>query len=344
MARKNDHIRICATEDVESKEEPFSSIELIPEALPEFDFQDVKLEQNFLGKQFAMPILITGMTGGIERGQEINQILAIAAVKNGIPMGLGSQKIMVTRPELKRLFDVRKQAPNTFLIGNIGVVNFNYGITIEDIQRLVDSLELDAFAFHINALQECIQPEGERNFSGLLYLLEQAVKKLSIPIMVKEVGSGISAATFRKLVNCGVAAVDVGGRGGTSWSAIEGFRGDRESYRLGQLFRNWGLLTDQSLQACAEEKRRLESAVELVATGGIRNGLQVTKAVSLGAQMVGVGMPLFKAAVNPPPGMTGLEAVEKELSFFQRSLTIAMFCSGAQKLSNLESRVNFNTV
>jgi isopentenyl-diphosphate delta-isomerase len=222
-SRKNDHIHICKTQNVESKKnEPFEAYHFAPSALPELDFSEVSARQTFLGHTFSYPILITGMTGGVQQGQEINEILAIIAEKYKIPIGLGSQKIMLKDPSLKRLFDVRKKAPKAFLIGNMGAVSLNYEVSIRDIEFLVETLSLNAFAIHLNPLQECIQPEGERNFSNLLSKIESLAKKLPVPIMVKEVGSGISAQTFQDLNNAGIKAIDVGGNGGTSWSVIEG--------------------------------------------------------------------------------------------------------------------------
>lgn len=337
--RKEDHIRICKTQDVESEGTPFSRYELLPEALPEMNFAHVNCEQSFLKHTFSMPLLITGMTGGVERGQEINEILACAAQKFSIPMGLGSQKILLQDPSLRPLFDVRKRAPKVFLIGNMGAVSLNYGVSVEQLKKLSEQFELNAFALHVNALQECIQPEGERNFANLIKKIEDVVKTLEIPILVKEVGSGMTEKTFARLVDAGVHAIDVGGRGGTSWSAIEGMRGGSDGLRLGELFRNWGLCTDESLVRCQMLKQERGLATELVATGGMRNGLQVAKAVALGASMVGVGLPLFRAVTTPKNGESAFEAVEKELLFFKESLLIAMFCAGAKNLSELAERI-----
>lgn len=338
-SRKNDHIRICQTKNVESLKEPFSKIHFLPEALPEFDISEVDMSQSFFGQTFDLPILITGMTGGIHKGQEINEALALAAQNYNIPMGLGSQKMMIKEPKYKKLFNVKKVAPKLFVIGNIGAVSLNYGINLDDIKRLVDDLELGAFAIHLNALQECIQPEGERNFTKLISKIAFIAKNLHVPLLIKEVGSGITPSTFQKLVEAGVSSVDVGGTGGTSWGYIEGLRSDQEGTRLGELFRNWGIPTDESLIACSKLKKDLQYNVPLIATGGIRNGLQVAKAIAVGATMAGVGLPLFRAAVSPLKGETPLDSVERELAFFQKSLSITMFCSGAQKLSELSPRV-----
>ena len=337
--RKNDHIQICQTRNVESEGEPFSKIHFIPEALPEMNFDNISTEQKFLNHSFSMPLLITGMTGGVLHGQEINEALALAAQTYSIPMGLGSQKMMIKDPKLKKLFDVKSIAPNLFLIGNVGAVSFNYGVTLDDLKKCVDDLKLNAFALHVNALQEYIQPEGERNFSDLLNKIEKVARALSVPIVVKEVGSGMSQKTFERLVCAGVQAVDVGGKGGTSWAAIEGMRCEEEGARLGELFRNWGYSTDESLAVCFQSKQKMSEKVDLIATGGIRNGLQVAKAVAIGATMAGVGLPLFKAAVQPPKGFTAQEAIEKELSFFKNSLLISMFCCGAKSLNDLSSRL-----
>lgn len=339
-ARKNDHISICKTQPVEPKNfDAFSSYQLRPCAMPNFDFKEIDPSQTFLNHDFSYPILITGMTGGISWGQEINTVLAMAAEKYGIPMGLGSQKIMLKDPSTRRLFDVRRAAPNVFLIGNLGAVSLNYGVSVRDVEFLVETLSLNAFALHLNPLQECIQPEGERNFKLLLPKIEALAKTLPIPLIVKEVGCGISAQIAKDLINAGVQGIDVGGKGGTSWSAIEGMRSDATGARLGELFKNWGNTTDLALKECIQVKKQLNSRIDFVATGGIRNGIQVAKAVALGASMAGIGLPLFKAAADPQKGQTPLESVESELSFFVRSLLIGMFCSGAQNLSQLASKL-----
>ena len=223
--RKQDHIDICRSRDVESVTSVWEKYCLEPEALPDFSPDEISTNQDFLGQTFSLPFLITGMTGGVRDGQRINEVLAAAAEKFNIPMGLGSQKLMLKDNAYRELFDVRRKSPRVFLIGNIGAVSFNYGITTDQIASLVDSLELNAFAVHLNLLQELIQPEGERNFSRLLPYIETLVQQLPVPVVVKEVGSGMSAATCQRLFDVGVAAVDVGGRGGTSWSVIEGMRG-----------------------------------------------------------------------------------------------------------------------
>ena len=331
--RKSDHIRICTDENIESKGQPFSSYSFIPEALPEFNYDDVDISQDFLGESFSMPYLITGMTGGVEQGQFINETLAKVAQEFNIPMGLGSLKLMLQDPSYRHLFDVRKVAPKAFLLGNIGAVSFNYGFTVDQVLGLVEDLGLNAFAIHLNALQECVQPEGETLFANLLPKIEETVKRLPVPVLVKEVGSGMSAHTFKMLKEVGVKAIDLGGNGGTSWSAIEGLRAQSTGRRLGELFRNWGFSTEESLLACSKENTTGD--VEVVATGGMRNGLQAAKALALGANMVGVGLPFFKAVVSPHSDLTAQECLVEEMTFFKESLKMVLFCSGCRNLEEL---------
>ena len=339
--RKQNHIDICRRDDVESRSRDGSAYFLTPEALPDFAPDAVDTKRKFLGRVFSWPLLITGMTGGVKDGQRINEILASLAERWDIPMGLGSQKLMLKDPSYVKLFDVRKAAPHAFLIGNIGAVSFNYGIGIDDVVRMVDDLNLNACAVHLNALQEQIQPEGERNFENLFPVIEKLVSKLAVPVVVKEVGSGMSAGTCRRLMECGVAAVDVGGNGGTSWSVIEGLRGDPLTRRLGELFRNWGLSTIESVEECVPVAKTFGEAPPryVVATGGVRDGAQSAILIALGAQMCGVGLPFFRSIVNPQAGLSPEESLEQEMRFFARSLQIAMYCSGAKKLDDLSARL-----
>lgn len=339
--RKQDHIDICRSRDVESVTSVWDQYCLEPESLPDFSPEQIQTHREFLGQKFSLPFLITGMTGGVRDGQRINELLAAAAEKFNIPMGLGSQKLMVKDNAYRELFDVRRKSPRVFLIGNIGAVSFNYGITVAQIAALVDSLELNAFAVHLNLLQELIQPEGERNFTALLPHIEKLVRQLPVPVVVKEVGSGMSAATYQRLLNVGVAAVDVGGRGGTSWGVIEGMRGRHLTGRLGELFRNWGYSTLQSVQECAQLMRNENFVTRptLIGTGGVRHGLHAALLIASGADMCGIGLPLFRAVTSPRDGLSPDEALDEELEFFSRSLKIAMYCSGARQLDDLRTRI-----
>lgn len=339
--RKQHHIDICRSQDVESRASGGADFFLAPEAMPEFSPETIDPKRKFLGRVFDWPFLITGMTGGVNEGQRINETLALLAERWNIPMGLGSQKLMLKDPSSRRLFDVRKVAPRVFLMGNIGASSFNYGVVLDDILRMTEQLELNACAVHLNGLQEQIQPEGERNFDQILPHIETLVRRLPVPVIVKEVGSGMTAETCRRLFSAGVAAVDVGGNGGTSWSVIEGKRGDALTHRLGELFRNWGLSTQESVRECVPVANAFGAAParSVIATGGVRDGAQAAVLLALGAQMCGIGLPFFRAVVNPPAGVSPEDSLEQEMQFFTRSLRIAMYCSGAHKIDELSSRL-----
>ena len=330
--RKLDHLEICAQQDVQSSGAPRGLYGLRPEALPDLDLEEVDLRARYLGREFASPLLITGMTGGVKQGGELNLVLAREADRRSIPMGLGSMRLALEHPEASELFDVKREVPNVFLIGNLGLAAFREGVGPGDIEQLVRRFRLDAFAFHLNALQECIQPEGRTRFGGLCKSLEEVIRKLPVPVIVKEVGSGMTGETFARLSRLGAAAVDVGGKGGTSWSVIEGSRGPANSQtrRLGELFRNWGLTTLESVEECAAARKATGSSAEILATGGMWDGLRAASALALGASGVGIGLPVMRAALSPPPGLTPQEAVGQELDFVERGLRIAVFCSGAR--------------
>ncbi len=339
QSRKNDHIAICLKEDVDVQDAGFDDVELKPTALPEMALEDVCLKQKFLGETFALPMMIAGMTGGVENAKVINETLALAAERACIPLGIGSQKVMVRDMSRRDSFHVRRVAPNVFLVGNIGAADLTEAVSIDNVKRLVQDLGLNAIALHLNALQECIQPEGNSNFRNVLNAIERVVCALDIPVVAKEVGAGISADDYRRLADVGVKAVDVGGRGGTSWSLIEGLRGDNEDKRLGQLFSRWGVRTADAVAACARAKCSCESAPEIIATGGIRDGLTMAKAVGMGASLCGVGLPFLRAVMNTSEGISPVDAVLREIRFFERSLRIAMFCSGAKNLNALSKVV-----
>lgn len=332
--RKGQHIEICRDSDVEASDRftGFSEVELLPEALPLLDPSQIDTSTSFLGRTFQLPLLITGMTGGIEEGQEINRRLAQAAAAYGIPMGVGSQRIALDKPEYAAIFKVKDSSPGLFLIGNIGMAQLTDSQALLRCQRAIDMIEADALAIHLNLVQESVQVEGDRHFTGFMQNLEQLCRRLPVPIMIKEVGSGISPSSAKRLVECGVAAIDVGGRGGTSWAHIEGLRSRSSLVQdLGRVFRDWGIPTAYSLLAL----RRSLPDLPLVATGGIRDGLSVAKAVALGAQCAGVGLPLLRAALESE------EAPFAVLAGFKRALEIAMLASGAERLSALRERVVF---
>ena len=328
--RKEQHIELCQSEDVEASDHftGFDDFSLLPEALPDLNLDELDTSRQFLGYRCHYPILITGMTGGVARGTEINRRLARAASHFKIPMGIGSQRIALENPDYAAIFNVKRHAPDLFLIGNLGFAQLRHANYLDLCQRAVDMIEADALAIHVNVIQEAVQVEGDRHFQGLLDRIANVAAKLSVPLLVKEVGCGMAPATCRKLQEAGVAAIDIGGKGGTSWGYIEGLRSaDAQTQKMGQLFRDWGIPTAYSLAACHDKGA---CTVPLIATGGIRDGLTIAKAVGLGATLVGVGLPLLRAALEHEDGPIEV------LSELIRALKIAMLASGSQSLGNLE--------
>lgn len=327
-ARKEDHIRVSLEEDVQARavRTGFDRYVFVHQALPEIDFAEISTETTFLGRTFSAPLLISSMTGGLQRGKAINRNLAIAAQRVNVPMGLGSQRITRERPETLESFLVRDVAPDVFLIGNVGAVQLNYGFDVEACRELVRSVGANALYLHLNPLQEVVQPEGDTNFKGLLPKIAQVCRELGVPVLAKEVGSGIAPDTAKRLVEAGVAAIDVAGTGGTSWAAIEGLRAVEPVARtLGELFRDWGLPTSESLKLC----RRELPETPLVASGGIRTGLDIAKAIALGADLAASAHPFLEAATTSP------EAVEAVLHRLVTELKVVMFCLGCRTIDEL---------
>lgn len=332
--RKQQHIEICAKEDVESSDKftGFSDFHFIPEALPTLNLSDLDTSQTFLGRKFSLPILITGMTGGVDEGSRINENLAAAATHHNIPMGVGSQRIALENPGLASIFTVKKNFPKLFLIGNLGYAQLRTEDPVALACRAVDMIDADALAIHLNFIQEAIQLEGDLPFGHGLEAIEKICRAVSVPVIVKEVGCGISPNTARKLISAGVSAIDVGGRGGTSWARIEGMRSiNPRTQRLGELFGDWGIPTAYSVRSCA----KASPGFEFVATGGIRNGLVVAKALGLGATMVGVGLPLFKAA------LISSEAVIEVLDQMKSEFITTMLAVDASCPSKLFDKVHY---
>lgn len=332
LVRKGQHIQICETMDVEAADRftGFSDVLLRPRALPELAWDELDTSRSFLGRRFPLPLLITGMTGGLARGADINARLAAAAQEFGLPMGVGSQRIALEHPEHARIFTVKKAAPKVFLIGNLGISQLRAGKVLDDCKRAVDMIDADALAIHVNVLQEVIQVEGDRDFRRLLAHVGEAASRLGVPVLVKEVGCGVDVDSAVHLYEAGVRALDVGGKGGTSWSFIEGVRAQSDVTRaVAQTFRDFGIPTAFSLAAIAARLPKLE----LVATGGLRDGLTVAKALGLGANMAGVGLPLFRAALQDA------EAPFTVLETLVKGLKTAMIVSGSRNLAALSERV-----
>ncbi len=330
--RKDQHIELCYKQDVEASDRftGFETFSLRPEALPLVDPADLDTTVSFLGREFAAPLLITGMTGGISKGIEINRRLALAAQTYGIPMGVGSQRIALDKEEYAAIFRVKHYAPKVFLIGNIGMAQLLNENALDQCQRAVDMIEADALAIHFNIVQEFIQVEGDRRFKGLLQQLEHICKKLSVPVIAKEVGCGMDARSAQRLRELGIAAVDIGGSGGTSWALIEGLRSQSPLVQgLGDTFRNWGIPTAYSLH----HVHQAMPDFPVISTGGIRDGHMVAKAVALGARFAGIGLPLLRAALDSEEGPMDV------LQSFLKGLQLSMLASGCQRLTDLAGRI-----
>ena len=328
--RKSEHLRVCIEEDVEFQQltSDLEKYRFTHCCLPELDRSDIELGTTFLGKSLKAPILISSMTGGTELAHLVNTRLATVAQRYGLAMGVGSQRIALEQPELAPTFAVRSLAPDILLLANLGAVQLNYGCGLEDCLKLVELLEADALILHLNPLQEWVQSEGDSNFKGLLAKIEQICAQLPVPVIAKEVGNGISAVTAKKLIEAGVAAIDVAGAGGTSWAKVESQRAkDNRQRHLGQVFADWGLPTAECITAI----RSMNSTIPLIASGGLKNGLDLAKSIALGADLAGLARPFLVAAIESEA------AVDELVKFLIAELEIVLFCTGNPNLSALKN-------
>ncbi|MGB3535702.1 MAG: type 2 isopentenyl-diphosphate Delta-isomerase [Microcoleaceae cyanobacterium] len=328
--RKADHLRVCLEEDVQ-----FSHITSGLEqyrfnhcCLPELDYQDINLQTRFLGKDLNAPLLMSSMTGGTELARLVNTRLATVAQHYRLAMGVGSQRIALEQPQLAPTFAVRSVAPDILLLANLGAVQLNYGCGVKECLHLVELLEADALILHLNPLQECVQSQGDTNFKGLFNKIAQVCQQLSVPVIVKEVGNGISSAMAQQLIDVGVTALDVAGAGGTSWAKVESQRAkDPKQRRLGQIFADWGIPTAE----CITTIREIAPDFPLIASGGLKNGLDVAKAIALGADLGGLARPFLEAAVESEA------AVEEFVDILMAELKTTLFCTGSPNLSALRN-------
>ena len=325
--RKLDHLRICLEEDVQSPNPPrgFEQYHFIHQALPEIDLAEVQVSTKLLGKDLNAPLVISSMTGGTKEAEHINLNLAQAAGEMGVAMGVGSLRAALEDPSLAYTYQVRRVAPDILLLANLGAVQLNYGYGPEECHRAVEMIEADALILHLNPLQECLQPDGNTNFSTLLPKIEEVCHALSVPVVVKEVGWGISKRVAEMLAKAGVAAIDVAGSGGTSWSEVERHRAlDEKMVNTAQSFADWGIPTAESIQIVRQGAPR----TAIIASGGLRTGVDVAKAIALGAHATGIATPFLG------PATIGPQAVVDRLEEIIEPLRIAMFCIG---LTNLEA-------
>lgn len=327
QARKADHLRICLDDDVQCQQRTtgFERYHFVHRCLPDLDWAEISLNTQFLGHDLGAPLLISSMTGGTQQAHRINLRLAAAAQRHGLALGVGSQRVGIETPALMDTFKVRSVAPDILLLANLGAVQLNYGYGVEQCQRAVEQLEASALILHINPLQEAVQTRGDTNFKGLMGRIEQVCRALPVPVIAKEVGNGISGAMVRQLMEVGVAAVDVAGAGGTSWAKVESQRAvDPLQRRLGQTFADWGLPTAD----CLRQARQVDLALPLIASGGLRNGLDAAKAIALGADLVGLAMPFLRAADQSD------QAVDALIEALIAELTTVLFCTGYGTLAD----------
>lgn len=328
--RKADHIRINLEEDVQFPRltTGLERYRFIHQALPELNLDEIDLSTTLLGKRLRAPLLISSMTGGTETARTINRNLAQAAQAAGIAMGLGSQRAAIENPALASTYQVRDLAPDILLFANLGAVQLNYGYGVDQCRRAVEMVEADALILHLNALQEAVQPGGDGNWKGLLRRIEAVCRALPVPVVVKEVGWGLSERVARQLAEAGVAALDVAGAGGTSWSEVEARRAPTELHRrVASAFADWGLPTAETLLMA----RRGAPNLPVIASGGLRDGIDVAKCIALGAAAAGMAGPFLKAAA------VSTEAVSEAITEITRVLRIAMFCAGAGSIPELQA-------
>jgi isopentenyl-diphosphate delta-isomerase len=333
--RKEEHLE-DAQADVESHAAPrWDEVKLVHDALPELDFDEVRLGTTFLGRQLDAPIMIAALTGGHPHARTLNAVLAREAARRNIALGVGSQRAALQDPSLAETYAVvRREAPTAYLLANVGVAQLieqagRPALTANDVGAAIDMIDADALVVHLNFLEEVVQPEGDRQAAGCLAAIERLVADLDgrVPVIAKETGAGLSPAVAQRLIGAGVVALDAGGQGGTSFAAIEGLRaerrGDAARAGLGVTFRDWGIPTAVSVAAVAP------LGVPVIATGGVRTGLDAAKAISLGATLVGLARPVLQAAV------AGEEALSDLLDRLLLELRTAMFLTGSADAGQL---------
>lgn len=326
--RKKDHVDLTVSGDMDyTQGTGFDACHFRHNALPEVDFEQVNTETELLGRSFSFPLFISSMTGGYTNAGAVNAIIAEFCEEHNIPFGVGSQRIMLENPEAISSFSVvREKAPSAFIASNIGGAQLTGGLDKENMNLLIDSIKADAIIVHLNPLQELMQPEGDRNFKGIEEGIGKLVNDSPVPVIVKETGAGISGEIAERLLNTGVSVIDIAGAGGTSWSKVENKRSSNENPET--VFNDWGIPTLQ----CLMEARELKKAhsFELIASGGIRSGLDIAKAMCLGANFCASAQPVIKAVVEN--GKEGLEGLFQQ---WVKQLKTVLTLTGCEQVSEL---------
>jgi isopentenyl-diphosphate delta-isomerase len=340
--RKDDHIRISLEENVQAQgiQSGFAAYRFVHQALPEIDLDQVDTGVTIWGRRLETPLLISSMTGGTPRAAEINRALALAAQELRVALGVGSQRAGLLHPELAATYQVRALAPDALVLANVGAVQLNYGWGIDECRRAIEMVQADALILHLNPLQEAVQPGGDTKWAGLTDKIAAICAKLAldgVPVVAKEVGWGISEAAARRLWDAGVAAIDVAGAGGTSWSQVEAHRAPDSRHRaVAEAFADWGIPTAESLRMVVEAG--VPEGCYVFASGGIRGGVEVAKALALGAALGGVARPFLQAAAQSPEATIDLGRQIRD------EVRIAMFAIGAANLDRLRGTPHLRPV
>ncbi len=329
--RKDAHLDLCAAGDVEpaGNSTLFECVRLVHDAMPELSVADVQLSTPLMGKTLGLPLMITGMTGGTERAAQVNRDLAQVAERFQLAFGLGSQRAMSERPERASTFQVRQIAPTALVVGNLGLRQAAL-MGVDSVRRLVDAIGADGLALHLNAGQELTQPEGDRDFRDGYATVEALARVFHGRLLVKETGCGISPKVARRLVACGVQTIDVSGLGGTSWVKVEQLRASGAAAEVGEQFAAWGIPTAAAVHAA---RRAVGKEIALIASGGLRNGLELAKALALGATGGGMALPLFRAQQQG-----GVAAAEAVVAQVKAALVQALLLTGSRTPAELREK------
>ena len=338
-SRKKSHVDLCVDSDVSFREKGtgLDGYELVHNALPEIDLEEVDTSVRFMGRVCRLPFLINSMTGGYEEAERINRELGEACERTGIALGLGSQRQALESDTYHASWRAaREAAPSIPIFGKIGAVEVAKGIDIGDLERLVAMIDADGFAVHLNPLQELMQPEGETTFRGVLSGIERMVRELSVPILVKEVGAGLSADVVRRLLDVGVRYIDISGAGGTSWSGVELLRNPDAELSDEELFWDWGIPTAEALAGARPLCDEVDAVI--TASGGIASPRDMALCFPLGASMVAAARPFLQRLRSD-----GVEGLVREIERWGRYLRYAMFLTGSPDIAAFRRPENLRT-
>jgi isopentenyl-diphosphate delta-isomerase len=330
--RKADHIRISLNQNVQARRATtgFEDIHFVHKALPEINKQKIDLSTTIFNHKFAAPLIVGAITGGTPEATKINATIAEVVEELGLGMGVGSQRAAIEDKKLQKTFSItRKKAPTAFLIANIGGVQLAHGYGLKEAKKAIEMIEADAIAIHLNPLQEAVQPEGQTNFRGVLEKIDAIARELDVPVIAKETGAGIAAEEAKKLEAAGVKGLDVSGVGGTSFAAVEYYRTKRKANifqrRLGDVFWDWGIQTTISIVEVSQTVN-----IPIIASGGIRDGVEMAKALALGASLTSLSQPVLQVAIK------GVKETKDVLSLLIEELKTSMFLVGADSVQTLQ--------